>query len=231
MKTRPILFTGAMIRAILDGTKTQTRRAVKGFPLQLLAPDGFTPEYVALPENDFCPYGKIGDRLAARETFWCWGRWEMTVRDNGKLRGRWIDLTDSTHPIIYDADGPNWLSKIERHLVGYHKRPSIYLPTSAWRVFVEITDLGVERLQDISVEDSISEGLENSDLKGAESYWKNYRPEAMARGRTFMDPRASYRSLWNSINGKPKPDKPDVQWSKNPWIWKISFKRIETPTA
>lgn len=74
MKERPILFSGPMVRAILAGRKTQTRRVVKGFALELLKPDNFTPEYVAMPENDLSPNGYAGDHLWVKETFVAFGR-------------------------------------------------------------------------------------------------------------------------------------------------------------
>ncbi|MEA3128671.1 MAG: hypothetical protein QOF46_466, partial [Paraburkholderia sp.] len=94
MKERPILFSGAMVRALLDGRKGQTRRIVKGFALELLRPDNFTPEYVALPENDLSPYGYAGDRLWVKETFVAFGRWETRFNAK-KARDEWhfVDVT------------------------------------------------------------------------------------------------------------------------------------------
>lgn len=141
MKERPILFNGPMVRALLDGQKTQTRRAVKGFALELLQPDNFTPEYVALPENRNCPYGYSGDRLWVREAF----RFCAEVDD---VKPRDID---AAYRVWYEADAPRQ--------PGFGKlRPSMFMPRWASRITLEIVSVHVDRLQDISEADAESEG-------------------------------------------------------------------------
>lgn len=105
MKERPILFSGAMVRALLAGTKTQTRRAVKGLALEWLQPGMFTPEYVADPDNKLCPYGAPGDRLWVRES---WARTrvfgaEFVVYREGDNR---TDYGGPWKPSIHMLAGP-----------------------------------------------------------------------------------------------------------------------------
>jgi hypothetical protein len=132
---RQILFSAPMVRAILAGTKTQTRRVVKGWPLELLStPANFTPEYVAHPENKACPYGRPGDRLWVRETH--------------------MDLGAC---FLYRAD-PG--AETERALVapGQRWKPAIHMPRAASRVLLDVTEVRVERLQAISRGDAMAEG-------------------------------------------------------------------------
>jgi hypothetical protein len=134
VRERGILFSGEMARAILDGRKTQTRRIVKGHALEWLAPNMFTPEYVASLENDMCPYGKIGDRLYVRET---WAG---------------LEIGDAT-AYAYRADMPEEGKDADRW------RPSIHMPRAASRITLEITNVRCERVQDISEADVLAEGI------------------------------------------------------------------------
>jgi len=136
MKERPILFSGAMVRALLDGSKTQTRRAVKGAPLDWLEMYGFTPEFVANSGNGMCRYGQPGDRLFVRET------WLKTNPfSDGGLHTYGYRATD-------EAEFPDAIWK-----------PSIHMPRIASRITLEITSVRVERLQDISEADAQAEGV------------------------------------------------------------------------
>lgn len=142
MKERPILFSGAMVRAILDGSMTQTRRFVKGEALRWLA-DGFTPEFVADYKNKLCPYGQPGDRLWVRET---WAR----------------DSEDDA--LFYRADvgsgneADEWQRNIDDGANGYRWRPSIHMPRDVSRITLEVTGVRVERLQEIGEVDARAEG-------------------------------------------------------------------------
>lgn len=136
MKERPILFSGPMVRAILSGAKTQTRRVVKGVALEWLA-EGFTPEFVASPDNYVCPYGQSCDRLWVRETFW-------QPRDKSET--------------LFKADGA---------ILGCGKwKPSIHMPRWASRITLEIVSVRVERLNDISEQDARAEGAPPLDATG-----------------------------------------------------------------
>jgi hypothetical protein len=203
-KERPILFSGQMVRALLDGSKTQTRRPVKGFALELLKTDNFTPEYVALPENGNSPYGYAGDRLWVRETFQG-PMWE---------EGTWDADTDYHSPKFceYRADGgalPEYVDFEDNLHQGW--KPSIHMPRWASRITLEVTGMRVERLQDISDRDCIAEGIGlNPSAEGI--------PMTAPEGETM--PRAAYRALWDSLAAR------GADWQANPWVWVVEFKRI-----
>jgi len=167
MKERPILFSGPMVRAILEGRKTQTRRIVKPQPLRdrgvMAFNDGEHPQMR-------CPYGKPGDRLWVRET-WCPDVEPYTFR--------------------YKADGDEPLERW---------RPSIHIPRWASRITLEVVSVRVERLQNISEDDALAEGI-----------------TLVERGTSPVD---QFNKLWESINGPGS-------WEANPWVWVVEFKRIE----
>ncbi|QHD05479.1 hypothetical protein [Pseudomonas sp. R76] len=214
IKERPILFSAPMVRAILEGRKTVTRRAVKGSGLNFLA--DFTPEYVALPENHFCPYGKPGDRLWVRETWYC-DHFEVMrgpylkpddlnvseAIDDGTL----VYAADGLTP--YEADQPIW-------------KPSIHMPRWASRILLEITDVRVERLQDGEGETAfesryIAEGI-NRIHQGDGDY--AFHPFKSDPGPgSWTDPFDAWRELWVGINGAES-------WNANPWVWVVEFKRV-----
>lgn len=204
-KERPILFSGPMVRALLDGRKGQTRRIVKGVALDWLEPGMFTPDYVA--KNYPCPYGQTGDRLWVREA-WRVGKPHDTTRPRDILpplieRGQGVTVLYETggwrsvgpegreEPIYPDnAAIPDWAGKL---------RPSIFMPRAFSRITIEVTGVRVERLQDISEKDAQSEGVEKSD--------DPIFPYAFAYGR-----------LWEELHGKGS-------WYVNPWVWVVEFKR------
>lgn len=210
MKERPILFSSSMVRAILDGRKTMTRRIVKPHR----SDDSFV--IVEQPNGDWwpfrsedgesfvmtdgceypfdCPYGQPGDKLWCRETWGlhafddetCWYTWSGAGKDASTLED-WA--------ITYRADwGPCQ--------DGCHWRSSIHMPRWASRITLEITGVHVERLQDISEADAIAEGCTNSLHLG---------------GGRFAN--ENFAHLWWQING-------DGSWEANPWVWCIEFKRV-----
>lgn len=200
-KERPILFNGAMVRAILAGQKTQTRRAVKGVALDWLGSAKFTPEYVASPGNGLCPFGQPGDRLWVREahaTFPTHGQ----HRADGERWGPWGGL-----PTTVSEDG----KQIAYYREGFDRcdpgrwRPSIHMPRWACRLVLEITDVRVERLQAISEADALAEGVGAESVEGL-TFAGVERPAGFA-----------FRDLWISTGGG---------WDSNPWVWVIEFKRV-----
>ena len=155
VKERPILFSAPMVRAILEGRKTVTRREVKKRPALDCLGAGYEPAFLTLPANaDLCPYGKPGDRLWVRETWYC-DHFELMrglyLKPDDLNVGEAIDdgtliyAADGLNP--YEADQPIW-------------KPSIHMPRWASRILLEITDVRVERLQDISLADIRAEGLQ-----------------------------------------------------------------------
>jgi len=214
MAEKPILFSTPMVQAIMEGRKTMTRRIVKGMALDWLKPDMFTPEYVASPENGLCPYGQLGDLLWVRETFYAYGHW-ATITENGKSKKQFWDLTrDSCYLHQFHSDWlPNKVAKFGE--LGWHKRPSLYMPKSIARIWLRVKDRHVERLQDINEQDAIAEGIEyQKDLNGI--WYKNYNDDDH---ELTSDPIDSFQSLWISINGRES-------WDLNPFVWVVSFEVV-----
>ena len=202
MIERPILFSGPMVRAILEGRKTQTRRVVA-------LPKGAQP---CNEDNDFeldgtpewphaisrrsgclapleCPYGVPGDRLWVRET------WRSIA-----LRGRGGDIEQFMYraSIPFDVDVWKW-------------KPGIHMPRHACRLVLEMTTVRVERLQEIGQQDVFAEGLHNAQ--------QNEYEKKMGHRLSSQD---CYRHLWNSLNAKR-----GYGWDKNPYVWVIEFKRVD----
>lgn len=201
MKARPILFSGAMVRGLLAGTKTQTRRLVKGVPLDWLDDSGFTPAFVADPGNSLCPYGAPGDVLWARET---WGMNHYEFEQGPIPKARPADLTDEylTH-LATESD--------TEIVNGLRWWPSIHMPRWANRLTLAVTEVRIERLQDINEADALAEGIEHVTTTSSGRFYRNFQNPGcpvMAYG--------AYRSLWNHINGPSS-------WDTNPWVWAVSF--------
>lgn len=209
MKERPILFSGPMVRAILEGRKTQTRR-VCGYPklkvVHAVYPDGSADTNCIFEKGDqriHCPHGGVGDRLWVRET--------LKVEDSDKGN----DFEYLGQFIAYAADGQlrGWTHDEKECGVLYpfnHASvPSIHMPRWASRLTLELTEVRVERLQDISEADARSEGVQVRDVLYADEPYSAY---------SYV---AQFALLWNSINGKKHP------WESNPWVWVESFKVIE----
>lgn len=210
IKERPILFSPAMVKAILDGRKTQTRRVVKGAALEWLAADMFTPEFVALQENYLCPYGYPGDRLWVRETFYVQESiWE---KDRG------------LQPIHYRADITDpW------EVEDYFLKPSIHMPRWASRLTLEITKIRVERLQEISEEDAKAEGVRFTDFGDDYGYMKQQKPgfhvgEVSSYEECHGTAKTCFGGLWETIHAKD-----GMGWEKNPWVWVIQFRVVQKP--
>ena len=204
MKERPILFSSSMVRALLAGTKTQTRRVVKrqppaGATFVRYDPDsiswdavtparpmggnlGSQPQQMHFTEH--CPYGAPGDRLWVRET---WNTFEGWA-------GYFYAADDHSFGIGADDDPDH----IPEHAVRW--RPSIHMPRWASRITLEITAVRVERLQDIDHDDARAEGCIGDDVDS---------------------PAGHYETLWEQINGAGS-------WAANPWVWVVSFRRIES---
>lgn len=221
IKERPILFSATMVRAILEGRKTVTRREVKKQAALDCLAAGFEPAFLALPGNsDLCPYGRQGDRLWVRET---WG----VISHDFDEQGNMIDWKPdrpataihelpfgrgyySGH-VIYRADGEaEWAGDDDGGgdtRSAWH--PSIHMPRAASRILLEITDVRVERLQAISRADIRAEGLQCPAELASDDVSPNYRD---------WYPTA-WRELWESING---PD----SWNANPWVWVVEFKQV-----
>lgn len=263
MKERPILFKGDMVRAILDGRKTQTRRVVPSWqlPRETEGPHDDYPDlrFMSVAQRHprwgfgvfgetaekcmekynteyagLCPYGQPGDRLWVRET--CRAH-EITDQEAYDDAFGLIDKLGLESPpcgldgVIYEADGEfiqieNSEAASNKWAELHHYRgdrgakvPSIHMPRWASRILLEITDVRVERLQDISEKNAIAEGIGLSPNKET-----SYRVE-LPKGSIAdaVDARSSvscFKRLWQSINGPGS-------WDANPWVWVVEFKRIE----
>ncbi|MCW6058271.1 hypothetical protein [Pseudomonas fragariae (ex Marin et al. 2024)] len=210
IKERPILFNGAMVRAILEGRKTVTRRAIQ-FPLidRATGCDLAGSEIGAADVRNNCPYGVPGQRLWVREA-WIpspdaghesWGNsacnYSDWVRAGKKIGGIPLDLRKPRN-CIYRANCNDY---------GFRWRPSIHMPRWACRILLEITAVRIERLQDISAEQALAEGVMSCE-QDIDPDGNDYSPLELFSG------------LWTMING-------DGSWQSNPWVWVVEFKQVK----
>lgn len=232
MKERPMLYTGAMVRAVLADAKTMTRRVMKVQPSEgsTVTVERYEPaivsrsgELVPGPEvfgahwgdGEFglvCPYGQPGDRLWVRET--CRAE-ELESGQDGVLY-----LADNHFRPINDtpSDAIQWMKMNVYGKQGGTNVPSIHMPRWACRLLLEITDVRVERLQDISNEDCIAEGI-NRIAHGREGYFYHHQRTEPDQ-HNWCHPDDAYKELWESLYGAGS-------WDANPWVWVIEFKKVE----
>ncbi|MFA5252743.1 MAG: hypothetical protein WC454_09200 [Phycisphaerae bacterium] len=206
-----------MVKAILAGSKTQTRRVVKDVPdwvteigwdcfsqtkgLDWVAGRGIYKDKGPAEKFIRCPYGQIGDRLWCKETHYRFGHW---VKNGLTKTGRqkWLFKPNDKEVRYMDNPPTENVHRIgEKNAVGWFKRSSLFMPRWASRITLEITNIRVELLQDITETGAISEGCCNA-----------YHPDFHV---------GEFRDLWDSINSKTYP------WESNPWVWVIEFKRNE----
>ena len=192
MKETGLILKAPLVRAILEGRKTQTRRVVKRLPLRINGDTNSMEVDVANIENgNFakkirCPYGQPGDRIYVRETFSQHPEWgQLAFRADGEE--------------FEDADGWLWEPKW---------KPAIHMPKALARIWLEVTGVRVERLQDISEADALAEGA-RFELASIDSV----RIGATA---SFL---SGFRNIWESTGG---------DWDANPWVWVIDFKVLST---
>lgn len=205
MTERGMIFNGEMVRAILDGRKTQTRRPIKWKQTRFTEigerEDGSKWPWSEDAEHacDFwhpCPFGAVGDRIWVRET---WARY---------------NIDQNSHDIAYRATTPaDWPEE-------GRWRPSIHMPRWASRILLEITNIGVQRIRSISQNDAAREGLMRLPATGR--YCINHGDQYF--GGASHDAREVFSWLWQSIYG-------EESWKANPWVWVIEFKRVEGGTA
>jgi hypothetical protein len=221
MKEIPILYSTPMIQAKLAGRKTQTRRLVK-YPIAD-RPAGYAYAQVAIVDGsahftwkDFpehkgvfikCPYGQPGDLLWARETW---------------------TLLDTTRTVIYTrskgfSEKPKVMYRADGDVKGFKWKPSIHMPKFAARIWDRVVSIRVERLQDITEDDAIAEGIEEllqSRAQRAENgrMFRDYskKPEMFNDGLSAVK---SYQSLWTKINGPGS-------WQNNEWVWVVVTENI-----
>lgn len=208
---RPILFSGAMVRGILEGRKGQTRRVIKPQPPAKARDAGViwslrdeaNGQWCWLDSADFdeasflgdwfrCPYGVEGDHLWVRET--------------------WKEATE----FMSEATGPKDVrfaaSVSEAEWATTKWRSSIHMPRWASRITLKVTRVRIKRLHEITEEQSVAEGVEHD-----EHGWKLYNKH-LGKAICAATARQSYISLWDQINGKGA-------WNENPWVWAVAFER------
>jgi len=207
MKERPILFSGPMVRAILEGRKTQTRRLVKpAIVAELEGGWGTYNQVCEMRDGGIvpCPYGVPGDRLWVRETF------------TQTQFGNYVYRADAK-----DDKGQRWHSIEVGDPSGEVKwRPSIFMPRAASRILLEITDVRVERLQSITEIDAKSEGAKVGyfDIEGKFVSADEDTEIKLGRCGCFL---SGFENIWININGPES-------WEKNPWVWVIEFKKVQS---
>lgn len=240
-KEHPIIFSGPMVRAILNRRKTQTRRVIKP-QIEPLGDNGWqwnghTPrnkkKHGACATNgvgeDYdeikrffsifmaksCPYGVPGHRLWIKETHYLYGIWvENGKTKTGRQKWEFKRLKDECRYFDNPPTTVYSFSKAE----GWYKRPSIFMKRQDSRITLEIINVRAERVQDISEEDALWEGtpgawVENGD-GDTEARYSGYH-ENTNQCHTFF-----FEKLWDSINGTET-------WKKNPWVWVIDFEEIK----
>jgi len=240
MKEIPILFSTEMVRAILEGRKSQTRRVIKRIPCQcgewmpeelpnVTDPEGWLAVdhsvrwwcETCTSEQDVvhCPYGKPGDVLWVRERF---ARVHGRALSIGVLEGAieagastLPDATEPQHVFVYRSDFERL--GIKNPLIW---KPSIHMPRSACRLFLRVKDVRVERLKDISEADAIAEGVRRRGRNSSgQTLYENYlRPSFPPFPTSAI---TSFSMLWNNIHA------PRNGWHANPWVWVVVFERIE----
>jgi hypothetical protein len=246
-----LLFVAPMVRSVLDGSKTKTRRTVKPQPPEIFCNGDVAaitngtqwafsrmPERMAHPPGRepgiLCPYGQPGDLLTVKETFFAWGRWETRFSaKKGRDEWHFVDMTlECGKDYLYAADGPSvtqsFIKRKDRLYRGgvepmYWKRPAIFMPRVASRITLEIVSVRVERLQDISEADAIAEGCNPAQhLLGGDDV-------AVYEAMQWLE-KQSGRSRTNHAIARYMVLWESINgagsWAANPWVWVVEFKRI-----
>lgn len=213
---KPILFSTPMVQAILDGRKKITRRVIKKIPdgthdiwhdgAQWIVQNKFHDCWVKFFK---CPYGNIGDILWVRET------WQYVN----------LGPEDENNGYVYKAseNGQEWAANDEE----WTWKPSIFMPKDACRIFLKITNIRAERLQEISSEDAINEGVEFMEdhiSLGFKLYGNHNIPDMFGRKAKTGTAYESFKTLWQSING-------NESWENNTWVWVIKFEPTDKPES
>jgi hypothetical protein len=225
MRERPILFSAPMVRALLNSSKTQTRRIIKPQPIthpgmgceRLVMLDRKGREvldtWIGDPmkfEASLCPYGQPGDQLWVRET---WADVGSTDPGLTVYRADYPVCVPAQYENVPPADAIKW-------------KPSVHMFRAASRITLEIISVRVERLQDISEADCYAEGIQISCDQSRTPLVRitgKFPPtKYLVPGKTTLEDlaRAEYASLWESINGPGS-------WAANPWVWRVEFKRVK----
>ncbi|EFB8190264.1 hypothetical protein CW387_002976 [Escherichia coli] len=235
MKERGMIFNDEMVRAILEGRKTQTRRPVKNVRadncLVIRKPtkkrNGVYTHVMDAPEHGLCPFGNVGDRIWVREAWAILGNedgcsvdWNDNLcRGDEKNAARIYRASCEQKPGDYGLwsipDDADWKPHTVNEKFDGGWRPSIHMPRWASRILVEITNVRVERLNDISECDARAEGV-----PPAGSLLPDHPGTFLTPKGDFAMANVAFQRLWESIYG-------EESWNANPWVWVIEFKRIQ----
>lgn len=220
IKVTPMLFSGDLVRALLTGNKTQTRRIFKepkGSVLEEISAPWLRPT-VWFPEKEKsvlldCPFGMTGDLIYVRETF----QGPLVDFEESEACAENMHLFENPNYCKYRATDPIPEFSDLNGETHYGWKPSIHMPRWASRLTLKITDVRVERIQDISKEDAKAEGVKSKRPDNNPVYL-DYLNSSKSRTEWFMNPTYSFKSLWKSIYGP--------SWDKNEWVWVIDFEVI-----
>lgn len=228
-KQRPIIFSTDMVNAIIKGNKTQTRRIVKPQPKNVEIIAG---RQVWDPEVLKCPYGKPGDLLWVREFYK-----PINFEEDEQVT---VQFRDGSTRSFYPSDDQQekWVERYEKLIYKLDKKgklicnneterfewdikdvpwtPSIHMPKDAARIWLRVTDVRVERLNSISEEDAVKEGVKKHSDYGSTGFVDYLRPD---EALPDVDAIESFETLWQKINGK-------ASWEANPWVWVVTFEMI-----
>ena len=252
MSEHPILFSAEMVRAILDGKKTQTRRT-RGLEDVNIASDlwklfkigelgymtkkryqGRFGAYFHSEEIEertlaicpaVCPYGQPDDLLWVRETHYRFGHWVKNgFTATGKQRYKFIPETQEV--LFYDNPPEKLANGKSKDIHGWYKRPSIFMPKWATRIWLRVKSVRVERVQDISDADAIAEGVAILDIDtiGRKVYPDYQVPKGFLwqSHNQYYSAKQSFMTLWDSIN-----EKRGYGWDANPWVWVVEFEKVK----
>lgn len=242
VRERPILFSAPMIRAILNGSKTQTRRVIKPQPkwdghLWVYPPDAdysYGTTFVtdeSMRDHLFhevygthgTPYGSVyGDGTA--DTLWVRETWNAIFRRDDGMRVWWAETPKhlrtqtNSYGVVYRAD-------MEPEAEPYPWAPSIFMPRWASRITLRITDVRAERVQEISEEDARAEGIEWTEDGPLHAHFldPHFGGKNVPAWLNFRTAREAFAVLWDTING----DRPGCSWDDSPWVWVIEFERVQ----
>ncbi|MNX89177.1 hypothetical protein D3C86_1211820 [compost metagenome] len=222
MTERPILFSGPMVKAILDGHKTQTRRLVKTQPpegsrVMMSTSNQQRPWSVHFGNDEGfgivaeCPYGWPGDRLWVRETWAAVPNTAGCEKYGAGFDPKRSEVEQYRAGVVFDPEGYRYRATWEK-THGARWRPPIHMPRKASRILLEIVSVRVERLQEISSADATAEGIN----------WNPGTAWTFSEARGLTDAyRSQFADLWDSINSKR-----GLGWDTNPWVWAITFRRL-----
>jgi hypothetical protein len=245
MKGRPIIFTDHSVEGILAGRKTQTRRVIKPQPSDEWHPEvcQYAPTRVNRQGEEYpgeevfgaadedegrvSSYGRPGDRLWVREAW-------RTFEDSTMLDGVLFRTDKEFVPIENCPRAADlWVVAHNNGIHGTKWRSPMFMPRWASRIKLEVTEIRVQRVQDISEEDARAEGVQPSSMTEediADMQISDYSPQlkklSQLLGPGSFSHKFTYQTLWDEINSKR--GKGEFAWKKNPWVWAITFRRLES---